>query len=463
VGEYKNVVLQIMSGSDSVCSAIGMPLVSTLDKVKKDSFLNTNARKGAIGGLVKTVDILNSWRNGSNLGFDSSPYEFGFSAVTYSSFTLAMRICPMEVPTFRFLGMDVTEDLDIVVPGTCGTILVSNLYDFIHDRLVATNNPMSNTFSKENLKVYLEKVKFGDFTLNSKDIEGNRKVFEHFYEGGILSSASFHSVVLNIVGEQATVNVIPIDVCQEPFQLEVLNGVRKIGEAYSFLRGVIRYMDLYYKCYDDIIGGLNGVDLCGSDWAEYLVGKFRGYCDKPESMFEGEEDKYIRDGYVTLMSRKEASSYYDKTDNLTKDLLLSTMVKLSPDADFTEYSENDLVAYSVLDAMKFSDKDLVFSYDSNENNRGYICKNILKSVKRVFADRPKLLDDGVVNSVIDSVMGTYTDSTGVEAERETDIITPKDVKSEDSMIINKAPSQLGILVKSATLIDKVLKRAVALF
>jgi len=342
--------------------------------------------------------------------------------------TIEMQVFNGKPKTFKFLGMDVTEDLDVVIQGSYGTIFVGELYNpDIVSRILknvqrideAKIDRIITGINKDTLLVAIENLKLGSMVnapdkmsgFDSSAFSDDVKHFD-FLKPVIddvlnLGGMTYSSIVMNLVNTKISTGDVPTE-------KEVLNAIytgictnwNTLIHRYYLVSRVISA----YSMFLDLYGKLFGKDTTRkivnqSSKPAGLIGCLEGYAK--DSSIEGRtlSCTVAKDLIGSVMILNVAGN---STMKYPIETYMTTMFDFSNKVDITTMDKKTALAYSVLDGLKYTDEDLNLvsqNYDMNDpEEREVFLKNVITGYKKKFEnfnnDRGISIDDNIINAVI---------------------------------------------------------------
>lgn len=374
--------------------------------------------------------------------------------------------------TFRFLGMDVTNDLLAVIKGSYGSIIVAGLYmpnalidtdtyvnsstgaeEFLRGGIVDTFGidkieNILNKVTKEDIKASIENLKFSNLSNieESLNIAPEINFLDNLTQKFLIDS-EYSSIVLQFINSKMD---NPIDLSEKELQrvFYTLFGrywkdVVSVYKVYSVLLSLIdKFLDLHKKLVgaDDTEFYLKQNVFARMSKAEVdkdygIFGNFEGYSQG--ELYSRNFDCDMASDFLRVLPEKGAddtiglSSYtrtYGESLSYPLEMYMATMFEHDSDFDITSLSKQEMTALSVLDGVKYLDDDLELEpnlYDmKNEDERELFLKTAIVSYKKKF--ETYLRDENFNSNIDDAVISN---------------ILPKDESSIDILGLND-PNQI---------------------
>lgn len=362
---------------------------------------------------------------------DSNPFRTLDSKAVYNSIIyssgddlISFFVLPYKPRTFKFVGMDITENLDVVIKfGNCAVLvdnLILGLNSYINEGII----------SSDNIRYFIENLKFGGF----EELDINSLYSPLLYGEGL---KNIKSIILNII---IGTNEDYEDRESKDIMIKFNEYFRNLVKKYHAMYGLLKALSLYFKMIETLQGKdkevYERIIVSGN---EDLLGRFEGICEDGSDMWKGIDQKMVA---LSLFSEK-GINYIGKED------VLAIMSEPSFDIDYTEVTVGEALSRSILDYMKYKDEDLVIdTFDFEKEDRGILMKNIVKLIKKKFRDY------GINNEVIDNV-------SDMILKDEKGVILKNTINNSENS--KKFMIDLTGFIKSSKLLDKVFKRVVKAF
>jgi len=366
--------------------------------------------------------------------FSSSPYIKGVYSDDGVEIVLNFEASSGVPKTFRFFGMDVTDDLDVVVKGSMGVVRVGSLINYDVFSLLfkkiyphmedAVYRRMAESIDTESLKISLENFKFDFFMKLPPDMDNGGFVlgednldFFNFFDNLIddmksKSRGKFRSVVLNFISEA--------DVPEDSKALDdmdikdikscVYGGMcryfQELSSRYQWTSRVLAALDMFFNFHRKFYGVLATSDLVSKSTNGFgEIGLFVGFGKNgiDGSSFDFEVSRSFLNNMVELFAKNNETKLGYPISNY-----LSTMFEHPVDYDVSSLSRREALAMSVLDGLKYIDEDLeldvdVYNLDSDEE-RELLLRSVVKNFRNKFNtfydDKGITLEEEIVNNVL---------------------------------------------------------------
>jgi hypothetical protein len=418
-------------------------------------------------GLLNSPSILNTrnWANTRNEG-DSN---FKLSD-TSDGLNIEMRVANGNIPTFKFLGMDITEDLDVVVKGKVSMTYLGNL---------CTSDVPWNTDTKivkptiENvdiMKEIIQSIKFDImYALPSQDIDLGEliKGLSDVVDKVKKTDLSFKSVLLNYIHVNTTVSADASNLSDDEIG-RILWGALciifdKFIGLYKLASKVLSILDTFFDMHSKIYGEMLTTTILKdsvSDKDSYgSIGAFYGYNQSSGGFMNSNVGADMAGIFVAEIAdlSRNTNGVRRSSTSIDNKYLMASMFDLKGSEDLTKLSREDLLSYIVLDGMKYKDEDLIMIKDNydleNEDDRDMFFKNTITSYRKLYKNYFKqgiFLEKNILDNIIPK------DDTTVDVLKISDTSVPSsDLQLNNT--IKQVAFDTSNLITSCKLIDKINK------
>lgn len=351
--------------------------------------------------------------------------------------------------TFKFFGMDVTDDLDVVIKINAGTILVGNLVKEIRDNvdIAMGSGAMTylNSITKESIKDLVLDFKLGKF--NAGDPKVVVKPLEDIKVDDTNSTMSIiRSFLLDIhkSTKDITGNVGGVSGTQG-LCVGIYSAFNSIINKYTIMKECVGMVELYFELLKGVEGTntlniLKGITNTNGLPIECGYNLFKG--SGGENIFDDVCNLSVGQTFVSECGDIVRGVSFRSTFGV-EDVMI-TMGNYGAGTNIYTMSDKDLLAGSVLDMMAYKDEDLIIrGFDLQSEDKDVLISNVLKTYKQKFRD---FHDEDVADSIIELLGGDNVE----------DVINVKQGYNEYA--INKSA-----FVNSGRLIDKLTARVLKLF
>lgn len=390
----------------------------------------------------------------TKLSFDSIVFDrTSGNQVTYveriatNEYQVYLTVESGAVSTFKFLGMDITDDLNVYIKGAFCNVLVTNMFDDLGDRFQDFNDSNAGEYSVDNfnigqLKVLIEDLKFG----NCSFISNNRYVWGSSLDAmGIdvtntntQAASNYHSLTMTYLKDKF-VNTKSADTGTKSTRgtrdRESLRGMadqvffqyfKNLTDTYIKLSTFLACMDKFFTWMD--LSGMSsadwgtirsnisapitngGVALPGAD-NYYMLGNFKGFCHNNDMLYANSYNMSL--GAVNAIASATISYYASSTtpngielDSFAVDSLMLSMSDQPDNFNYFDSTPQDKVALSMLDFIKYKDPDLAIQGYDLQRDSSIVVKNLKQLLNQVFR---YFIPAGADDKAVDYLLGDGTD------------------------------------------------------
>lgn len=410
---------------------------------------------------------------------DSGPFDVSFN---HPNVDITFKISKGMPNTFKFFGMDITEDLDVVVKGSEYVVKVASIADVIKQTIEAYkySEVISGYLCREDVIRYiLEYFKtlsnFNDVPSIANDLEkivGEKKLEKVIEDseasnGFILNS---ESVVISLLSNDLEESEVNLNIDGEyrhykyslskvlPYLIEAFYRLAYSHKRYALLLEIIEQCQaLLAEVYGDSASYkvIKGNSSLISDVSSIGFKGFKGFkgdsiLDKYTVLSQG--DKYLHS--LNYSIRRNHSTIHD--DFVNEDVLMTMVSSDNPD-ELYDMSQDELRTRILLDIMKYKDEDLIFN-DFGDIDEELLGKHIIRTLRR----NSRLLDN-----------------YGIDVDTALDIVSDKEKRAEILDIVKgssdyiakvtgdvndvSVSNNIAAVNKSKKLIEKICKKYLLLF
>ena len=491
------------------------PTIGTPNNPKEDAKLPRGVKREYKVGYTNSTTVINDVLT----RFDT---DFGLTAGTSSLYSLSpdqfqanFEFTDDVLRTFKFLGMDVSDDFRAVIPIGSGYVVVGDMFDRDALKSYLDNSSdyhpdvktLVDAVDEMDIRKIVTAMKTGTMysiskgvSMDVQDINDYSESIVKYFKGlgeELVSNnfdvgkeaTLFSSIILNLVhNKESVVNAVS-------------RGMSDLDEttlAQQFFSVLMQYWGFVIDSYAKTATALSSLDL----WTYYgklSVGErafnerliSKGAFDVVDNV-TGElyQERNISFTGVTrnlnvIGKYVELSNLADEVKSLGKDLgnslfrsslsdnILDIMQSMVPEEDFdygvdgfTGLSLEEAQAFSILDSLRYIDEDAEFSketYDMTDpEQRGLYVRSAIKAYERNFRefkpvrsyDVTEKMADLVENVGVESVKLTPIDKNDPNEYNTTDLVTSTEKEMQINYDIQSMKKAFSLVRRS---LDKVVK------
>jgi hypothetical protein len=397
-------------------------------------------------------------------------------SVDVDSVTLNLEVTKGIPKTFKFLGMDVTEDLDVVVVGSFGAVFVAQLFNTeVVEYLLQLVMPdhdfkkVLSGVSADGLRLSIENLKFKDLAnlptnTDSTPIQLTEDSLDWFtFLDNIIEDvksvkeSGFSSVVLNFISGALDSSDIAMD--NTTLRKSIYYGIcslwKEILERYTHISRVVSIFDLFFRIrkgaygLDSTIKGVKGSLSGESQFGD--IGCFEGFC-KDDAMDGRTFSCNIAKSFMASVGQLFLGGSTVLT--VPTQLCMTTMFEYPNSMDITKYNRQSCLGASVVDGLKYIDSDLEYvtsSYDlTNDSERELLYRNVISGYQKKF--RTFLGESGldVEDEVIRLAMPSHVGDIDI-----LNVLNSKKVDTNVDVEVSKVAFNLDSFIKASRLVAKI--------
>ncbi len=427
----------------------------------------------------------------------------GFS-VTDSEIDLELDVIKGTPRTFTFLGMSITEDLDVVIKGSNCCVSIQNLYNpklfyarlssVVTDKIV-DDIPLDHVdniikgITQDNLRVAIESLKLEnmfsmDASYSSAGVEkyisdiasmDSTKTL-NFLDGIIkdiveVKESLYSSVILNFVNEDTTVKstlTLDTNYIKKLLYLGILDIFSLVIEKYKNVSKLLSTLDIFLSLMKKKYGREFVIKQIkdGIATGEYGdIGCFEGFAK--DNSITG-RDTQCSVAYDFLTNSAQLFKKNVATFTYPMEVYMTSMFDVPNKVDITQFSREDCLAYSVLDTLKYVDTELELApkmYDmDNTDERDTYLKNVISGYKKKFNTFWKGTTIGdnanfdIDDSIIEKVLPIKQDSIDILG-----ITKSIDADTDTDIEVSRVSFNTTNLMNVCVLVDRMLKLLIKKF
>jgi hypothetical protein len=380
--------------------------------------------------------------------------------------------------TFKFLGMDINEDLDAVIVGSFGTVFVGNLSNSAALKVFITKKMANESINaekvvagitKDGIRGSVEALKFKNLmSLPTQMDAGDVQVFSDglgwfdFLDNLLndvkeVKDSGYSSIILNFLSGA-------LDKADESWDDEALKKAiymsvsswwHKLIERYILISKLLSAFDLFFKVRKNLVGletTINDVKSSVTEGEYGDVGCFEGF-SRAGAVDGRTFNCNIASSFMKNVS--ELFLYKNITFEAPIGMVMSTMYNYPNHMDITKMNKKSHLSLSVLDGLKYSDPDLEYvtsSYDmADADEQELLFRNIIGGYKKKFNtylnDSGLDIEDEIIKNAIPNDASSQIDILNILKTQ----VPEKDVDVE----VSKVSFNLTNLLKACRLIYKV--------
>jgi hypothetical protein len=402
--------------------------------------------------------------------------------------TVDLRTVNALPQTFKFLGMDVTENLGVFIKGSYISVYVGNLINPSKLKFATVDSTVAvaptlypnlmKVLTPDTVKITIERLKHENFmTLdtsysNPTHMHNNTESSGYDFldpivdlmQKGVTENIPFLSVTLNYISG-SFLKVTTADASEKDintYVYETLLGYwNGLLDRYKQMSALLSAYSLFFDVlkrafsYDKVAESIK-LSLTQGSFGD--IGCFEGFAKG--GIIQGRQMSCdIADSLLSGISTCKSAGF--ATYDFPARIYATTMFDYPNTVDVSSLNLTECVSYSILDTLKFVDKDLELvtnTYDmNNSEEREVFLKSTIKCYKKKFENYTKDTlgignEKSISNTIINNILPKDEASVDILNVNKTVDGTPQNIDVEVSRVsFNKTN-----LLKACHLIGKVL-------
>lgn len=416
--------------------------------------------------------------------------------------------------TFKFFGMDISDDFQAVIPLGNGYVVVGDLYNPVligklvsemGDDLLNSSKAILQNLDESDIRKLVTSLKTGTLYSIAKSLSDSvadvsdygmflSEFTKNFGEDLIGSTENvstvllYKSIILNLVNKKeevvssvkAGLNGADADAVGQQVFSVIMRSFGVLMEEYAKTRLALSALDLwsYYgkmsmgeKAFNESLEKMNAAVIQSYDTKEVLSSavSFAGVTTNLVMVGKYSEVKSLSNS-VKDFSR---SLFSNDISGMKRVPMLDLVQSMISDNDFdfgvdglSTLTLEEAQAFAVMDTLRYIDEDAEFSketYDlSDPEQRGLYVRSAIKSYERNFKefkparsyDVTEKMASLVENIGVESVKFITIDKNDPDIENEDDMITMTSKEVEIRMDINSMKKAFSLLRRSLSKVSK---------
>jgi hypothetical protein len=360
-----------------------------------------------------------------------------FIEVTNDGVTLRLFVFNGKVKTFKFFGMDITDNLDVVIKGSMGMILVGNLSSeviFKEKEIpdISQRNAANSSINFETIKLAVENLKLKNLyslpneyrivpDTRNDAIEltyntyggGNQKDFT-FADHIVKEISTGRDVLSSIIIKYSSKTGVEVNKIDEKDMSRLVYA--RIGRSwsnlvdkYKIMSRVISAFDLFLSLHKKLYGVNETIDkvkksIVSGEFGD--IGCLEGY-SRDDSIESRTLHCDLSSEFLISISKLNEVGKATLKHPITRYMM--TMFDVPNSVDISKIrSRETCLSYSVIDALKYIDDDLIMvakQYNmNNDDEKELFLKNVITGYKQKFSGYMKEsnvdIDDEIINNIL---------------------------------------------------------------
>ncbi len=398
------------------------PFRKGANSITMDSDIKKKARKNLGENAESFNDRLNLLNNVRDSGWGGAD----FSVLDTNTFTNADSwfslnrdgevsinlLVSRSIPnSFKFFSMNITEDLDVIIPGAVSSVKVLNLKDYFIKYIESKKYPSSveakvvSSFSEMKLRQFIEDFKFGKFDLEDGDEYGSltdKSLWvDRFLDYG-QSSGDVESIILYFltkeIPEDKDLGIKSSEGSFEDMKVSIGEGfVECLDKVLSYYRTLSFFLVNMQELFSFSAAAGNSEEylneVLAGDVKEgdvSVLGRFSGFRKAQWAMYGILEINNAEEFFSGVLSGDFSRDKLEFMGTMFEVDVVESDDLDSDDDDYLKRVEEEgdkyYTAASIMDFLRFKDEDLAVTGVDPEEEGDLLARNLVTVFKQKFRD-----------------------------------------------------------------------------